>query len=132
MKSSRQLHQRDAKKLALTNNARMKRMARRKLENQVGDGRTVTDEMIATAITQRSINQIDELSRRNSNASQYMNKQQFTKKKADAITLGQLPSKPLKRNVVWLSLPQQEANANVSLTAELECFAKYVQVRSAC
>lgn len=127
MKSSRQLHQRDAKKLALTNNARIKRMARRKIENQVGDGRTVTDEMITTAMTQRSINQIDELSRRNSYANQFNNKQ-FTKKKVDAITLGQLPSKPLKRNVVWLSLPQQEANANVSLTTELECFAKYVQV----
>eukprot|EP01032_Pedospumella_encystans_P007562 gene7561-9059_t len=127
MKSSRQLHQRDAKKLALTNNARMKRMARRKIENQVGDGRTVTDEMITTAMTQRSINQIDELSRRNSYTNQFNNKQ-FTKKKVDAITLGQLPSKPLKRNVVWLSLPQQEANANVSLTAELECFARYVQL----
>lgn len=129
MKTDKHLLQRDAKKLALTNNARMKRMARRKLENQVGEGRTITDEMVTSAITQRSINQIDELSRRNNNANHFFNKQQYAKKKADPITLGQLPTKPLKRNVVWLSLPQQEANAKVSLTTELECFAKYVQVR---
>lgn len=127
MKADKQLHQRDAKKLALTNNARLKRMARRKLESQHGDKGPVTEEMVSSALSQRKINQVDELSRR-TNYQYQQNQRQFAPKKFDAMSMAQLPSKPLKKNVLWLTLPQQEANANVPLTTELECFATYVQV----
>lgn len=39
-----------------------------------------------------------------------------------------LPYKALRKHVLWLSLPQQDATVDLSLTGELECFAEYVNV----
>lgn len=125
MKPEQYLSQRDAKKLALTNNARLRRVARRKLENKQS-ATPVTEAMVTTALAQRNINQVDELSRRTNY--QYQQRQ-APQKKFDVIALSQLPSKALKRNVLWLSMAQQDASSGgVPLSTELECFATYVQV----
>jgi hypothetical protein len=39
-----------------------------------------------------------------------------------------LPMKPLKRNINWLSLNQQDCNSEYSLTRDLYNFSTYVQV----
>lgn len=125
MRAEKHLHQRDSKKLALSNNARLKRVVRRKLENK-GDA-PVTEEMVSSALAQRNFDQVDQLSRTMNNQSQYNNRA-IAPHKSNASTLSQLPTKALKRNVLWLSLPQQSADVKVSLTTELNCFAEYVQV----
>ena len=41
-----------------------------------------------------------------------------------------LPYRPLKRNVLWMSMKEQDASSTMTLTEELESFADYVSVSS--
>lgn len=127
MKAGAHLKQRDAKKLALANNARLKRVARKKLEKQTGG--EVTEEMVAQALAQRNINQLDDLSRKESANHAAPAKVQPQNNAVSYVK--QLPQKALKKNVSWLSPKEQDATADVSLTHELQNFAEYVGVSKA-
>lgn len=41
-----------------------------------------------------------------------------------------LPTKPLKRNVLWMTMKEQDASSTMSLSEEIQSFAEYVSVRS--
>ena len=41
-----------------------------------------------------------------------------------------LPTKPLKRNVLWMTMKEQDASSTMSLSEEIQSFADYVSVRS--
>lgn len=125
MKAGAHLKQRDAKKLALANNARLKRVTRKKLEKQTNGGK-VTEEMISKALAQRNINQLDDLSRKESANKVVQVKEQPLKNAVSSVK--QLPHKALKKNVLWLSPKEQDASSFVSLTEELNKFASYVEV----
>lgn len=51
-----------------------------------------------------------------------------SKPKHPVAFVNTLPYKSLRKHVLWLSLPQQDAMEDVTLTNELECFAQYVKV----
>lgn len=51
-----------------------------------------------------------------------------SKPKHPVAFVNALPYKSLRKHVQWLSLPQQDAMEDVTLTDELECFAEYVKV----
>ena len=40
-----------------------------------------------------------------------------------------LPTKPLKRNVLWMTMKEQDASSTMSLSEEILSFANYVSVR---
>ena len=40
-----------------------------------------------------------------------------------------LPTKPLKRNVLWMTMKEQDASSTMSLSEEIQSFAEYVSVR---
>jgi hypothetical protein len=40
-----------------------------------------------------------------------------------------LPMKPLKRNVLWMTMKEQDASSTMSLSDEIKSFAEYVSVR---
>ena len=39
-----------------------------------------------------------------------------------------LPTKPLKRNVAWMTMKEQDASSTMSLSEEIQSFADYVAV----
>lgn len=39
-----------------------------------------------------------------------------------------IPTRPLKKHVGWLSVKQQDEKSDISLTEEIQAFAKYVGV----
>jgi hypothetical protein len=119
----------DAKKSAKIDEARIRRTARRKLEKTTDAGREVTAEMVSTALTKRSINQVDALTRNKSSQQPARSWNQPNRNPPDS-SIGMLPYKALKKHVAWLTPQQQDAAADTSLTAELLAFSKYVEVRN--
>lgn len=119
----------DAKKSAKIDEARMLRTARRKLEKTTDAGREVTAEMVSTALTKRSINQVDALTRNSKSSQQPARSWNQPNRNPPDSSIGMLPYKALKKHVAWLTPQQQDAAADTSLTAELLAFSKYVEVR---
>jgi predicted nucleotidyltransferase len=119
---------RDTRKLALINADRLKRATRRKLEKQAAPGAdiVVTSEMVSEALTKRHIDQIDDLSRRVAGNNSYVRNDGVQKDTYSTVT--QIPYKPLKKNVAWLKLSQQDASSVPTLSDELVSFANYVQL----
>ena len=116
----------DKRKLALANQTRVRRSAQRRLIKNNVDPSIITNEMISSHLAQRDIDRMDAMSRKsNNNQNQYKGSVQ---RKHPTSFVNQLPYKPLKKHVLWLSCAQQDAHANVSLTKELEYFADYVKV----
>ena len=61
------------------------------------------------------------------NSMRHHNKPQKRRQSATSM----IPYQPLKKNVSWLPVKQQDVNATISLTKELEKFAEYISVRFA-
>ena len=53
--------------------------------------------------------------------------QQQEKKHPRPWTL--IPTMPLKRNVLWMTMKEQDASSTMSLSEEIQSFADYVSVR---
>jgi hypothetical protein len=53
--------------------------------------------------------------------------QQFEKKNPRPWT--SIPTKPMKRNVLWMTMKEQDSSSTMSLSDEIRSFADYVSVR---
>lgn len=118
---------RDTRKLALMESARKKRSARRKLERHSSG--EVNEAMVARELVSREISKLDEALRPPKQTRPYSSPGAGNPKQS--MSLRQLPFKPLKKHVAWLTEAQKggRCTATLTLTDEIESFSSYVKVR---
>lgn len=126
----------------LANAARERNSMRKRLKRQNFDDAEITNELISARLAQRHMDKVRELlplsQKSNSRVASYHHKQKESGKIGSALKkverpkiiskISNLPYKPLKKHVLWLSLSQQDVSSIHSLTRELESFAAYVCV----
>lgn len=118
---------RDSKKLLLAKNTRDRRAVRRKLERTAGDsGQPITEDMITSALSQRTVSQLDDMTR--AEVDHHQPQKSYGVKKSVFSALTQLPYSALKKHVQWLSPSEQDTNSSQTLTDELVKFSAYVKV----
>ena len=116
------------RKQILANEALQKRKARRSLNHTNNNDKQITESMIDDLITERAIDRIASLLPRGHGRklnSQFRGGGQQDKNRPWL----QIPYKPLKAHIGWLTSREQDTSNFMSLSEEIEKFAEYVNVR---
>jgi hypothetical protein len=117
----------NTRKLRAEAASRNRRSAKRRIQQTVGINTVVTNDMVQECILASSIDRIIGLlpkPRHRQRPSSSGGSQGKVPRSADRI-----PTKPMKRDVLWMTPKEQDASSTLSLTEEIRSFANYVSVR---